>query len=203
MIILGLTGSIAMGKSETAKLFAAEGVPVFDSDAEVHRQYAVGGQAAARVAAQWPEVMSGGAVDRDKLSRLVLKEPAKLKLLESLVHPIIRQEQERFLDCHRHAGTPIVLLDIPLLFETGRGGEVDRIVVVSAPPEIQKARALTRRGMTEEKLNQILSRQWPDEKKRMHADFVVDSSQSLDHARSQVRIIIAELRDRRDSPDVA
>jgi dephospho-CoA kinase len=198
MIVLGLTGSMAMGKSETARMFAGEGIPVFDSDAEVHRQYGSGGQAAALIAHRWPQAMTDGSVDRQKLSALILDDPAILAEVEVLVHPIIAREQQRFINHHRKAGTAIVLLDIPLLFETGREDDVDRTIVVSAPQDIQRQRALARPGMTESKLATILRRQWTDERKRARADFVVDTSQGLEHARLQVREIIQMLLKEQD-----
>lgn len=196
MIILGLTGSIAMGKSATARMFEAEGVPVFDADAEVHRQYQAGAAAAAQIAARWPGVMTEGAVDRTRLSALMVQEPALLSALEAIVHPIVRHAQQRFLDDARARGTPAVMLDIPLLFETNRQNEFDKVIVVSAPESIQRQRALARPGMTEAKLNRILERQMPDAEKRAHADFVVDTSQGFDHARAQVRAILASLADK-------
>lgn len=200
MIVVGLTGSIAMGKSATAKMFLAEGIPVYDADAEVHKQYQPGGQAAALIAQRWPAVMTDGAVDRQKLSALVLKAPDVLPQLEALVHPIVARVQKEFLARHKTAGTPIVILDIPLLFEANRASEVDKIVVVSAPPDIQRSRALARPGMTEEKLDRILARQMPDEEKRARADFIVDTSRSLDHARAQVHAIVSTLRENQVKP---
>lgn len=200
MMVVGLTGSIAMGKSEAAKMFLAEGIPVYDADAEVHRQYRAGGQAAAAIAQRWPAVMVDGAVDRQKLSALLLQVPDVLPQLEAIVHPIVAAVQKDFLERHRAAGTPIVVLDIPLLFEANRAGEVDKIVVVSAPPDIQRARALARAGMTEEKLNRILARQMRDEDKRARADFVVDTSGSLDDARAQVHAIVSGLRNNQVRP---
>lgn len=194
MIVVGLTGSIAMGKSATANMFLAEGIPVYDADAEVHKQYRMGGQAAAQIAQRWPAVMADGAVDRQKLSALILQTPDVLPQLEAIVHPIVAAAQKEFLARHKAAGAPIVLLDIPLLFEANRAGEVDKIVVVSAPPDIQRSRALARPGMTEEKLDRILARQMPDEEKCARADFVVDTSRGFDHARAQVHAIVSSLR---------
>lgn len=193
MIILGLTGSIAMGKSETAKLFAAEGVPVFDADAEVHRLYQKDGAAARAVAVRWPEVMADGSVDRAKLSALIVREPHILADIEAIVHPLVQSARGDFLAQCEAAGATIVLLDIPLLYETGRQREVDKVVVVSTPERMQRQRAMARAGMTGEKLDRILRRQLPDAEKRSRADFVVDTSQGLDHARHQVRAILTTL----------
>jgi dephospho-CoA kinase len=193
MIVVGLTGSIAMGKSTAARMFASLGVPVFDSDAEVHRQYATGGDAAKEIAALYPEAIAGGAVDRQALSRLVLGNPHALKQLEAIVHPIVRKHQCEFLQRCRQQQCQIAVLDIPLLFETHREKEVDRIVVVTATSELQRRRALVRPGMSDDKLDKILSRQMPDAEKRAKADFVVDTSQSLDHTLAQIRDIVASL----------
>ena len=194
MIVLGLTGSIAMGKSTTAKMFVAEGIPVFDADVEVHRQYGKGGTAAAAIAAKWPDVMTEGSVDRGKLSTLVMARPNVLEQVEAIVHPLVRAAQGEFLDRCEDCAAPLAILDIPLLFETGRTSEVDKIIVVSAPEAIQRQRALARPGMTEAKLARILERQIPDSEKRARADFVVDTSRELDHTRAQVRAILAALR---------
>jgi dephospho-CoA kinase len=191
MIVIGLTGSIGMGKTETGKLFAKLGVPVSDSDAIVHALYESGGSAVAAIAKIFPDAVKGGQVDRTVLSRLVTADPSKLRRLEEIVHPLVRAAQDHFVNIHKDE--EIVVLDIPLLFETGRDSEVDRIVVVSAPEDVQRARVLARKGMTEEKLAAILARQTPDTEKRARTDFVVDTSQGLDHAERQVRAIIAEL----------
>lgn len=195
MKIIGLTGSIAMGKSETARMFAARGVPVFDADAAVHAVYAKGGAAVARIAALCPEAVQHGAVDRARLSAAILADPALLKQVEAAVHPLVADARARFLDEARAAGERAVLLDIPLLFETGREGEVDVIITVSAPAEMQRARALARPGMTADKLDQILARQMPDAEKRARSDFVVDTSRGLDEASRQVDAILREIRD--------
>lgn len=194
MIVLGLTGSIAMGKSATAEMFAAEGVPVFDADAEVHRQYQAGGKAAAAIAARWPEVMDRGAVERTRLSAKIMAEPETLAAVEMIVHPLVRAAQQEFLEHCRERHCPVALLDIPLLFETGREREVDKIVVVSATESIQRQRVLSRPDMAEAKFERILHRQLPDTEKRKRADFVVDTSQGFDYARSQVRAILASLK---------
>ena len=196
MIVLGLTGSIAMGKSEVANIFRSLGVPVFDSDAEVHQLYSSGGAAVAPIGKLFPAAIVDGAVDRRILSKVVLENPQALRLLESVVHPLVRNSQVDFLDECGIAGAKMAVLDIPLLFETGRENEVDVVVVVSAPPEIQRARALQRPGMTAEKLDQILTRQLPDAQKRANADFIVDTSRSIDDTATQLRAIIAALSKR-------
>lgn len=191
MIVLGLTGSIGMGKSTTAKMFAEAGVPVHDSDEAVHRLYA--GAAAPLVEAAFPGTTVGGVVDRAKLGARVLGDAAALKRLEAIIHPLVRADADAFLARHRNAGESIAVLDIPLLFETGGRGRVDKVVVVTAPAEVQRQRVLARPGMSEEKLAAILAKQVPDEEKRRLADFVVDTSQGMDAARAQVKAIVAEL----------
>ena len=190
MKVIGLTGSIAMGKSETARMFAELGVPVFDSDAAVHVLYAKGGDAVEPLRKAFPQAVIDDAVDRKALSQILSREPQRLGELEAIVHPLVRRMQEQFLAEHRSKGTAFVLLDIPLLFETQREKEVDIAVVVSAPAEVQRERALARPGMTPEKLQTILARQMPDAEKRRRADFIVDSSKGLEHARAQVRHIL-------------
>ncbi|MFU0505103.1 dephospho-CoA kinase [Pseudaminobacter sp. NGMCC 1.201702] len=191
MIVLGLTGSIGMGKSTTARMFADAGVPVHDSDETVHRLYA--GKAAPLVEQAFPGTVQDGVVDRALLARHVLGNPEALKKLEAIVHPLVRADADAFLERHRAAQTPIVVLDIPLLFETGGRERVDRIVVVSAPAEIQRDRVLARPGMTEEKFASILARQVPDADKRRQADFIVDTGQGFEAARRSVENIIATL----------
>ncbi|MER8723644.1 dephospho-CoA kinase [Mesorhizobium sp. M1027] len=191
MIVLGLTGSIGMGKSTTAKMFAEAGVPVHDSDEAVHRLYA--GKAAPLVEAALPGTTRSGAVDRAALAERVLGDAPALKRLEAIIHPLVRAEADAFLAENRAAGAPLAVLDIPLLFETGGGNRVDKVVVVTAPPEVQRARVLARPGMNEEKLASILARQVPDAEKRRRADFVIDTSQGFDAARAAVKAIIAEL----------
>ncbi|BCG91951.1 dephospho-CoA kinase [Mesorhizobium sp. 131-2-1] len=191
MIVLGLTGSIGMGKSTTAKMFADAGVPVHDSDETVHRLYA--GKAAPLVEATFPGTASSGVVDRAKLGARVLGDAAALKQLEAIVHPLVRADADAFLARQRAAGTPIAVLDIPLLFETGGRDRVDKVVVVTAPAEVQRARVLARPGMNEEKLAAILAKQVPDAEKRRQADFIVDTGQGFDAARAAVGAIIAEL----------
>ncbi len=193
MIVIGLTGSIGTGKTETARMFAAQGVPVSESDAIVHRLYDKGGAAVMPVAAVFPDVIVEGRIDRVKLAKHLAAHPGDFARLEGIVHPLVRAEQEKFLDEARRRKARIAVLDIPLLFETGRDGDVDRIVVVSAPADTQRRRVLARPGMTEEKFAAILARQLPDPEKRARADFIVDSDRGLDYARDQVRHIIDTL----------
>ena len=196
MIVAGLTGSIAMGKSETAKMFAARGIPVFDSDAAVHGLYAKGGGAVAAIGALAPSAIHDGAVDRQELSRLIQADPGLLKDVERAVHPLVKDMQKRFLADAAAAGARIAVLDIPLLFETGRASEVDAVVVVSAGAEQQRERALKRPGMTAEKLDFILAKQMPDVEKRARADYVIDTSVSLAETQEHVDCVIALLRAR-------
>jgi dephospho-CoA kinase len=191
MIVLGLTGSVGMGKSATAGMFAEEGVPVFDADAAVHRLYE--SEAVPLVEAAFPGSTVNGRIDRDRLSARVVGKPEALTALEAIVHPLVRKARQDFLEKARAGGAKVAVVDIPLLFETGGDGEVDRIVVVSAPHHIQKSRVLERPGMTEEKFAAIHARQVPDAEKRRRADFVVDTSQGFDAARDSVRAILREL----------
>lgn len=193
MIILGLTGSIGMGKSTVAKMFAEQGAPSFDSDAAVHALYAPGGAAVAQVEAAFPGVVRDGAVDRDALSARVVGDAAALRQLESIVHPLVRQAQAAFLEANRAAGATYVVLDIPLLFESGATRLVDKVVVASAPAELQRERVLARAGMTEEKFENILARQVPDAEKRARADFVIDTSGPFEATRAQVRAVLDAL----------
>jgi dephospho-CoA kinase len=193
MIVAGLTGSIAMGKSETAKMLAARGIPVFDSDAAVHDMYAAGGEAVEPLRALVQEAIGGDGVDRRKLASLVQADPALLKRIEAIVHPLVRARQATFLaDAARHP--ELAVLDIPLLFETGREKEVDVVIVVSANEAQQRERALARPGMTAEKLDFILSRQVPDAVKRAKADYVIDTSVSLADTARHVERLIADIR---------
>ena len=192
MIVAGLTGSIAMGKSETAKMFAARGIPVFDSDAAVHALYSRGGEAVAQIRDIAPEAVADGGVDRRRLAALVQADPALLKKIEAVVHPLVKARQTAFLaEAARTA--PLAVLDIPLLFETGRDREVDVVIVVSTSAELQRRRALERPGMTAEKLDFILSRQLPDAEKRARADYVIDSSVSLAATAREVDSVIAAI----------
>lgn len=195
MMLVGLTGSIGMGKSETAKMFAAEGVPVYDADAAVHALYARGGAAVGPIGEAFPDAIKDGAVDRAALSKAVLGQPDQFKKLESIIHPLVAKVQLEWLAARRDEGAEIVVLDIPLLFETGGEARVDKVVVVSAPADVQRARVLTRPGMSEEKLDAILAKQVPDTEKRAKADYVVETSHGLDDARAQVKAIVADLRD--------
>jgi len=186
--VLCLTGSLAMGKSTAAKFFADAGVPVHDSDAVVHALYE--GEAVAAIEAAFPGTTSGGKVDRGKLAAKVIDDKAALVRLEAIVHPLVAKAREKFLAGTHARGDPVVVLDIPLLFEIGGSDRCDAIVVVSAPAEVQRSRALARPGMTGEKFASLLAKQLPDAEKRARADFIVDSSQSLDHARAQVHDIL-------------
>jgi dephospho-CoA kinase len=188
MVILGLTGSIGMGKSTTAGFFAEAGAPVHDADAAVHRLYA--GAAAGAIEAAFPGTTAGGKVDRVRLGEQVINDPAALKRLEAIVHPLVRRDEERFLQAAEGAGAAVAVLNIPLLFETGGDKRCDAVVVVSAPPEMQRARVMERPGMTEEKFASLLGKQVPDAEKRRRADFVVDTSKDLDSTRAQVRAIL-------------
>ena len=186
--VLCLTGSLAMGKSTAAKFFAEAGVPVHDSDAVVHALYE--GQAVAAIEAAFPGTTSGGKVDRGKLAAKVIDDKAALARLEAIVHPLVAQARDKFLADAQANGAPVVVLDIPLLFEIGGSGRCDAVVVVSAPAEVQRSRAVARPGMTEEKFASLLAKQMPDAEKRARADFIVDSSQSFDHTRAQVHDIL-------------
>lgn len=191
MIVIGLTGSIGMGKSTTARFFREAGVPVHDSDEAVHRLYA--GKAASLIEAAFPGTVKDGVVDRMLLGARILGDAAALKSVERIVHPLVRADADAFLAEHRAAGRKLVVLDIPLLFETGGEGRVDRIVVVSAPAEIQRERVLARPGMSVEKFEAILAKQVPDAEKRRRADFIVDSGGGLEAARAAVEAIVAKL----------
>jgi dephospho-CoA kinase len=190
MLILGLTGSIGMGKSTTAKLFAEAGVPVYDADAAVHQLYE--GEAVPAIEAVFPGTTAGGKVDRAKLSARVVHDPAAMKQLEQIVHPLLGASRQKFFDEAQAAGTPVVVVDVPLLFETGGEKRVDAVVVVTTSRELQRERVLARGTMDEEKLNSILARQMPDAEKRRRADFVVDTSHGLDPVRARIRDILAE-----------
>ena len=188
MFILGLTGSLGMGKSATAKMFAEAGVPVYDADAAVHRLYE--DEATPLIEAAFPGTTTGGKVDRDKLAQRVLGDSAAIKKLESIVHPLVAAAREKFLNEAERKGAKIAVLDIPLLFETGGEKRCDAVVVVSAPAAVQHARVFERAGMTEQKFAAILAKQMQDADKRARADFVVDTSQGFDAARAQVRDIL-------------
>lgn len=194
MIIIGLTGSIGMGKSTTAAMFAAQGVPVYDADAEVHALYATGGAAVAPIEAAFPGVVRDGAVDRGLLGQRVLGDDAAMKRLEAIVHPLVGASRAGFFEAAKAKDADIVVLDIPLLFETGGEARVDAVVVVSAPAEIQRARVLERPGMAVEKLDAILARQMADAEKRVRAHFVIDTGQGLEPAQAQVIDVLRQLR---------
>jgi len=196
MLVVGLTGSIGMGKTETAKMFARHGVPVCDSDATVHALYDKGGTAVEPVGAAFPGVVVDGRIDRELLSRAVIGSLEKMRKLEAIVHPLVGAAQRAFLDKAKADGAKVVVLDIPLLFETGGEARVDATVVVSAPEHVQRQRVLERPGMTPEKLEAILIKQLPDAEKRRRADFVVDTSKGLAHAEVQVVAIIDVLKHR-------
>jgi dephospho-CoA kinase len=190
MIILGLTGSIGMGKSTTAKLFTEAGVPVYDADAAVHRLYE--GEAAAAIEAAFPGTTANGQVDRNRLSDRVVRDPAAMKRLEEIVHPMLGASRRKFLHDAERSGASVAVVDVPLLFETGGEGRVDAVVVVTTSPEIQRQRILARPNMSDEKLDAILARQVPDAEKRRRADFVVDTSDGLDPVRARIRDILDE-----------
>jgi dephospho-CoA kinase len=190
MIVLGLTGSIGMGKSTTAKLFAEAGVPVYDADAAVHRLYE--GEAAPAIEAAFPGTTKEGKVDRNKLSARVVHDPAAMKRLEQIVHPMLGESRRRFLQEAEQAGARVAVVDVPLLFETGGEKRVDAVVVVTTTTEVQRQRILARPNMTDERLNAILSLQMPDAEKRKRAHFVVDTSHGLDPVRARIRDILDE-----------
>jgi len=189
MIVLGLTGSIGMGKSTVGGFFAEAGVPVYDADAAVHRLYA--GAAAPAIEAAFPGTVVDGRVDRDRLANHVIGDPAALRRLEAIVHPLVRREEERFIAEAEAAGAKVAVVDIPLLFETGGEARTDAVVVVSAPAEVQRARVLARPGVNAERLASLLAKQMPDAEKRARADFVVDTAQDFDSTRAQIRAILA------------
>jgi dephospho-CoA kinase len=188
MFILGLTGSLGMGKSATAKMFAEEGVPVHDADAVVHRLYE--GEATGAIEAAFPGTTEGGKVNREQLGKRVLGDAAAIKRLEQIVHPLVHAAAQRFVAEAERNGAPVAVLDVPLLFETGGDKRCDAVVVASAPADVQRARAFERPGMSEDKLAAILAKQMPDAEKRARADFVVDTSKGFDAARVQVRDIL-------------
>lgn len=190
MIVLGLTGSIGMGKSTTAKLFMEAGVPVYDADATVHKIYE--GEAVPLVEQAFPGTTADGKVDRQKLSARVVHDAAAMKQLEGIVHPLLRSHHQKFLDDAERSGVPVAVVDVPLLYETGGEKRVDAVVVVTTSPEVQRARILARENMDEAKLDAILARQLPDAEKRKRADFVVDTSHGLDPVRDRIRDILAQ-----------
>lgn len=191
MIIIGLTGSIGMGKTTTADLFRQAGLPVFDADATVHALYQ--GPLAADIEATFPGTTTGGRVDRARLAERLSSDGDAFRRLEAIVHPAVRRAEADFLARSRAAGAPAVVLDIPLLFETGRQGDVDKTVVVSAPAEVQRTRVLSRPGMTEEKFHALLARQMPDAEKRARADFVIPSGDGIAAAKASVETFLRQL----------
>ena len=193
--IIGLTGSIGMGKSTTAQMFVALGIPVWDADAAVHRMYGPGGAAVEPLGSLYPAAIVDGAVSRDRLKDWIRSEPTALTQIEAIVHPLVTKDRQRFLD---GADAPMVLVDVPLLFETEVQNRVDHVVVVSAPFDVQKARVLARPGMTEERFTYILSQQMPDVEKRARADTVIETT-GLDDTRAQVESLLAKLRSKLDA----
>jgi dephospho-CoA kinase len=194
--LVGLTGSVGMGKSETAKLFARLGIAVYDADAVVHALYEKDGAAVEKIAAAFPGSVTDRSVDRAALARLLRGDEAGFQRLEAIVHPLVAERERAFVEAAAALGADIVVLDIPLLYETGKDAGMDAVVVVSAPAELQRERVLSRPGMTEERLDQILSRQMSDAEKRAKAHFVVESDKGLEHAFEQVKAIVEELRRR-------
>lgn len=191
MLLLGLTGSIGMGKSTTAGLFREAGVPVYDADATVHKVYE--GEAVPAIEAAFPGTTADGKVDRQKLSAQVVHDAAAMQRLEGIVHPMLRAHQQAFLDAAERSGAAVAVLDVPLLYETGGESRVDAVVVVTTSPEVQRQRILERPLMTEDKLDAILARQMPDAEKRKRADFVVDTSHGLEPVRAQIGDILARV----------
>jgi len=200
-LLVGLTGSIGMGKSETARLFAKLGIPVHDADAAVHRLYEPGGAAVTAIGLAFPACVARGRVDRHRLAAHLRKDRSAFARLEDIVHPLVAAEQRAFIDQATASGADMVVLDVPLLFETGKQSDMDAIVVVSAPQDVQRARVLARAGMSEEALDHILARQMPDVDKRARAHFVVETDKGLDHALEQVKSIVAALRLRASEKD--
>jgi len=194
MIVIGLTGSIGMGKSTTAAMFAAEGVPVYDADAEVHRLQGVGGAAVAPIEAAFPGVVKNGAVDRGVLGARVLADPKAIKQLEAIVHPLLGVSRSAFFERAEANGVDMVVLDIPLLFETGGEKRVDAVVVATAPEVMQRERVLARPGWAADRLDAVLAKQMHDTEKRARAHFVIDTGQGMELARQQVRRVISTLR---------
>jgi dephospho-CoA kinase len=196
-IRVGLTGSIGMGKSETAKMFTKLGIPVYDADAAVAKLYDVGGAAVVPLEIAFPGVVKDGSVDRDALSKRVVGNEAETKRLQSVVYPLMGAERQKFLDDAKAKNADIIVFDIPLLFETGGQANMDAIVVCSAPSHVQRERVLARPGMTVEKFEYLLSRQTPDEEKRAQAHFVIVTDKGLEHAFDQVKMVVTELRARK------
>ncbi|WP_371396577.1 dephospho-CoA kinase [Fretibacter rubidus] len=193
-IIIGLTGSIGMGKTTTAEMFEDLGCPVFDADAAVHRLYAKGGQAVPLIRAVFPDAVNDGAVDRAILGKYMREDPLQLTVLESFIHPMVTDMRSQFLQRAKASAADIVVFDIPLLFETGGDVLVDKVVVVTAPAHVQRERVMAREGMTEDLFKMILSRQLPDAQKRIRADYTIFTHRGLEEAREQVQDILTDLR---------
>jgi dephospho-CoA kinase len=200
MIVLGLTGSIAMGKSTVTRMFADEGVPTTNADAIVHNLLAEDKAVIDEVRTHFPLAFDEGKIDRRKLGPLVFGNAEAMKKLEGILHPRVRAVEMAFVLRHQRGGEPVVVLDIPLLYETGADSRVDRVLVVTAPAEEQRARVLARPGMTEEKFHQILARQLPDAEKRSRAHYIIDTDKGMDHSRAEVKKILQELK-RLDKPE--
>lgn len=194
MIILGLTGSIGMGKSTTSKMFSDVGCPVFDADAAVHMLYAKGGKAVPIIKAVFPDAVKDGAIERAKLGEYMRKDPLQLKVLESFIHPLVAEARAEFFDQARKDNAKIVVMDVPLLFETGGDAYVDKVIVVTAPPDVQRNRVMARPGMTTELFSSLLARQMPDAEKRKKADILIYTDKGLENAREQVQKILTDLR---------
>lgn len=194
MKIIGLTGSIGMGKSTTAAMFREAGIPVYDADAEVHAAYDVGGAAVGPVGEAFPGVVKDGRVDREALRKEVLGNPEALGRLNAIVHPIVGRARMDVFEKAKAAGADMIILDVPLIYETGGEKNMDKVIVVSAPADVQRERVLAREGMTPERLDAILAQQVPDAEKRRRADYVIDTGKGLEAARTQVQAIIADLR---------
>lgn len=197
MLVIGLTGSIGMGKSTTARLFARQGVPVHEADAVVHALYTKGGAAVEAIGRAFPGAVRDGAVDRERLAQLVIGDPGALRRLEAIVHPLVRAEQMAWLKARADEGAEMVVLDIPLLFESGAAKEVDVVVLVTAPEAVRRKRVLARPGMSEAKLDALLARQMPEGERRKHADFIVETDQGINHAEAQVKAILSALAGRK------
>ena len=194
MIIIGLTGSIGMGKTTTAQMFRELGCPVFDADAAVHNLYSLGGRAVPLIKAVFPDAVKDGAVDRAVLGKHMQKDPLNLQVLESFIHPMVAEDRGAFLQRAKDNNNSLVVFDVPLLFETGGDKTVDVIVVVTAPAEVQRQRVLSRPGMSEDLFEKLLSRQMPDEEKRIHANYLIYTDKGLDFAREQVQKIITDIQ---------
>jgi dephospho-CoA kinase len=197
MRVIGLTGSIGMGKSTTAAMFREAGIPVYDADAAVHEAYDVGGIAVGPVGEAFPGVVKDGRVDREELRKRVLGNPDALKVLNGIVHPLIGKNRAKVFEAAQAAGADMIIMDVPLIFETGGEKNMDAVIVVSAPADVQRERVLAREGMTPERLDAILAQQVPDAEKRARADYVVDTGKGLEPARAQVKAIIEALRSKR------